>query len=59
MTVEKLTALSVNTPPSPILLMSKPATAGPIRREALKVEEFKAMALGKSSRSSINSMKKL
>src|SRR5437763_3728933 len=49
-TARKLTPLAKKHQPSPISATTRPASAGPITRAPLNMEEFRAMALTRSSR---------
>src|SRR5712692_8853492 len=48
-TARKLTPFKKKHQPSPIHAIANPATAGPTTRAPLKIEEFNAIAFGKSS----------
>src|SRR5258706_7903875 len=48
-TARKLTPFRKKHQPSPIHEIAKPAIAGPTTRAPLKIEEFSAIAFGKSS----------
>jgi hypothetical protein len=53
-TPRKLTPFAKKHHPSPIAPTSTPATAGPMIRAPLKIDEFSAMAFGRSSRPTIS-----
>jgi len=56
-TARKLSALTRKQTPSPTAATRKPATDGPMIRAALKAEELRPMADGRSARGTRSAMK--